>query len=117
MKKCGAGMKSRGSGTTSTLRPSLSSKLLFRLVDLTISFANDHVANKVLIHCIATCIANGAITRNSGATVPSSPTTTSLRVASLEALVRFFIISVFQLLHFDVLYSMQVFHTLSFGHS
>jgi hypothetical protein len=38
-KKCGSGMKYRGSGTTSTLMSSLSSKLSFKLIDLTISFA------------------------------------------------------------------------------
>jgi hypothetical protein len=86
---------------TSTLRPSLSSKLSFRLVDLTISFDIDHLAIfSKLVHCIATCIANGATARNSGATVPSSPTSTSLWVASWSSST-FPIISVFQLLHFD----------------
>jgi hypothetical protein len=64
---------------TSTLRPSLSSRRSFRLVDLTISFAIEHLAIlSKLIHCIATCIANGAIARNSDIAVPTSPTTTSL---------------------------------------
>jgi hypothetical protein len=61
---------------TSTLRPSLSSKLSFRLVDLTISFAIEQLAIlSKLIHWIATCIANDAATKNSSAAVPSSPTT------------------------------------------
>jgi hypothetical protein len=93
-------MKSRGSGTTFMLRPSLSSKLSFRLVDLTISFAIDHLANKLLIHCIATCIANGTAARNLGVAVPSSPTTTSLWVASWSS-DTFPIFSVFLLLYFD----------------
>jgi hypothetical protein len=65
------------------LRPSLSGKLSFRLVELTILFAIEHleILSK-LIHCIATCIANGTAERNSGATVPTTPTTTSLQVAS-----------------------------------
>jgi hypothetical protein len=46
---------------TSTLEPSLSTKLSLRLVDLTISFGIDQVLNKLLIHCIATCIANDAV--------------------------------------------------------
>jgi hypothetical protein len=65
------------------LRPSLSSKLSFRLVDLTISFAIEHlVIFSKLIHYIATCIANDVAVRNSGATVPTSPTTTSLQATS-----------------------------------
>jgi hypothetical protein len=68
---------------TSTLRPSLNSKLSFRLVDLTISFSIEHLAIlSKLIHCIATCIANGIAARNSGAAVPTSLTTTSFRAAS-----------------------------------
>jgi hypothetical protein len=68
---------------TSTLRPSLNSKLSFRLVDLTISFSIEHLAIlSKLIHCIAIYIANGVAARNSGTGVPSSPTTTSLRAAS-----------------------------------
>jgi hypothetical protein len=68
---------------TSTLRPSLNSKLSFRLIDLTISFSIEHLAILLkLIHCIATCIANDAAARNSGAAVPTSPTTTSLRATS-----------------------------------
>jgi hypothetical protein len=64
---------------TSTLRPSLNSKLSFRLVDLTISFSIEDLAIlSKLIHCIATCIANGTAARNSSAAVPTSPTTTSL---------------------------------------
>jgi hypothetical protein len=110
-------MKSRGSGTTSTLRPSLSSKLPFRLIDLTISFAIKHLAIlSKLIHWIVISIANDAAARNSGDVVPSSPTTTSLRVASWSS-DTFSIISVFQLLHFDVLYSMHVWHAPSSGHS
>jgi hypothetical protein len=59
---------------TSTLRPSLNSKLSFRLVDLTISFSIEHLAIlSKLIHYIATCIANGAVTRNSGATFQPLP--------------------------------------------
>jgi hypothetical protein len=46
---------------TSTLEPSLSTKLSLRLVDLTISFGIDQVSNKLLIHCIATCIVNDAV--------------------------------------------------------
>jgi hypothetical protein len=97
MKKWGGGMKSKGSGTksrgnntmqwgsgtTSTLRHSLSSKLSFSLVDLTISISINHLAIlSKLIYCIATCIANGAAVRNLGVTVPTSPTTTSLQAAS-----------------------------------
>jgi hypothetical protein len=68
---------------TSTLRPSLSSKLSFMLVDLTISFCIKHLAVLLKVfHCITTCIANGAAARNSCAVVPTSLTTTSLRVAS-----------------------------------
>jgi hypothetical protein len=40
------------------------------------------VANKLLIHYITTYIANVTVARNSGVVVPSSPTTTSLQVAS-----------------------------------
>jgi hypothetical protein len=68
---------------SSMLKPSLSSTLCFRLVDLTILFANEHLAIfSKLIHCIATCIANGAVARISNAAVPTSLTTTSLRVIS-----------------------------------
>jgi hypothetical protein len=78
-------MKTRGSRATSTLWPSLSSKLSFRLVDLTISFANEHIAILLKpIHCIATCIANGAAARNSSAAVKTCPTTTSLLGRLLE---------------------------------
>jgi hypothetical protein len=42
--KCGGGMKSRGSRMTSALRRSLNSKLSVKLVDLTISFAIEHLA-------------------------------------------------------------------------
>jgi hypothetical protein len=102
---------------TSILRPSLSSKLSFRLVDLTISFAIEHLAIlSKLIHCIETCIANGTAVRNSDTTVPSSSTTTSLWVTSWSS-GSFSIISVFQLLYFDILYLMQIFHTLLSGHS
>jgi hypothetical protein len=88
MKKCSSGMKSRGnrmkqcgSGMTSTLRPLLNIKLSFTLVDLTISFAIEHLAIlSKLINCIATCIANGAAVRNLGPAVPTSHTTTSLQV-------------------------------------
>jgi hypothetical protein len=86
---------------SSTLRPLLISKLSFKLVDLTISFAITYLTiYSKLIYCIATCIVNGATARNSGATVPSSATTTSLRVASWSSNT-FPIISVFQLIHFD----------------
>jgi hypothetical protein len=98
------------------LRPSLNNKLSFRLVDLTISFAIYQVANKLRIYCIATCIENGTTARNSGAIVPSSPTTTSLWVTSWSS-GTFPIINVFQLLRFDVPYTMQVFHTPSSSHS
>jgi hypothetical protein len=65
------------------LRPLLNSKLSFKLVDLTISFSIEHLAIlSELIHCIATCIANGAAVKNLGVVVPTSPTTTSLRAAS-----------------------------------
>jgi hypothetical protein len=95
----------------------LSSKLFFRIVDLTISFAIEHLAIlSKLIHWIATCIANSTVARNSGATVPSSPTTTSLRVTSWSS-GTFPITTVSQLLYFDVLYSMQLWHTPSSGHS
>jgi hypothetical protein len=67
---------------TSMLRPSLNSKLSFRLVDLTISFSIEHLAIlSKLIHYIATCIENGTAARNSSATIPTSPTTTSLWAA------------------------------------
>jgi hypothetical protein len=90
MKKWGGGTKSRGSNTmqcgsgmTSTLRPSLNSKLSFKLVDLTILFSIEHLSIlSKLIHCIAICIVNGTVARNSGVAVPTSPTTTSLRAAS-----------------------------------
>jgi hypothetical protein len=89
-----------GSGMTCTRQPSLSSRRSFRLVDLTISFTIEHLAIfSKLIHCIATCIANGAAARNSGATVQTSPTTTSLRVTSWSS-GAFLIIRVFQFLHF-----------------
>jgi hypothetical protein len=88
---------------TSMLRPSLSSKLSFRLVDLTISFAIEHLAIlSKLIHCIATCIGNGTAARNLGVAVPSSPTTTLVWITSWSS-VMFPIISIFQLLHFDSL--------------
>jgi hypothetical protein len=68
---------------TSTLRPSLSSSRCFRLVDLTISFTIDHLAIlSKLIYCIATYIANGVAARTLNVAVPTSPTTTSLRVTS-----------------------------------
>jgi hypothetical protein len=44
MKKWDSGMKQWGSGMSSTLRPSLSSRWCFRLVDLTISFTIKHLA-------------------------------------------------------------------------
>jgi hypothetical protein len=76
-------MKQWGNEMTSTHRPSLNNRWSFRLVDLTISFAIEHLAIfSKLIYCIATCIANGTASINSGAAVPTSPTTTSLRVAS-----------------------------------
>jgi hypothetical protein len=65
------------------LRSSLNSKLSFRLVDLTILFSIEYLAIlSQLIHCIATCIANDAAARNSGATVPTSPITTFFQGAS-----------------------------------
>jgi hypothetical protein len=68
---------------TSTLRPSLNNNLSFRLIDLTISFSIKHLAILLkLIHCLAICIANDATSRNSGVTVPTSHTTTSLWTAS-----------------------------------
>jgi hypothetical protein len=68
---------------TSTLRPSLNSKLSFILVDLTISCAIEHLTIlSKLIYCIATCIANDAATRNLGAAVSTFSTTTSLQVTS-----------------------------------
>jgi hypothetical protein len=68
---------------SSTLKPSLSNRQSFRLVHLTILFAIEHLAIlSKLIHCILTCIANGATVRSPNATVVASPTTTSLRVAS-----------------------------------
>jgi hypothetical protein len=68
---------------TFTLRPSLNSKLYFKLVDLTISFSIDHLAILLkLIHCIATCIANGVAAGNSGAAIPTFSTTTSFQAAS-----------------------------------
>jgi hypothetical protein len=85
MKKCGDGMNFRGSGMTSTL----SNKLSFKLVDLTILFAIDHLANKLLIHCITTCIANGVAVRNSSAAVSSSPPPLPHFGSPLGALVRF----------------------------
>jgi hypothetical protein len=88
---------------TSMHQPSLSSRRSFKLVDLTISFTIEYLAIfSKLIHCIATCIANGAAARNSGATVLTSPTTISLRVASWSS-GTFPIIRVFQFLHFHVL--------------
>jgi hypothetical protein len=88
---------------TSTFRPSLNKKLSFRLVDLTISFTIEHLAIlSKLIHCIAIYIENGAATRNSGAAIPTSPTTTSLRVASCNSSM-FPIIRFFQFFHFQVL--------------
>jgi hypothetical protein len=63
--------------------PSLSNKLSFRLVDLTISFSIEHLAIlSKLIHCITTCIANGTTTRNSGVIVLTSSITTSHRATS-----------------------------------
>jgi hypothetical protein len=83
MKKCGGGTKQWGSGMTSTHRSLLGSRRSFRWVDFTISFAIEHLAIlSKLIHCIAICIANGVATRNSGAAVPTSSTTTSLQVTS-----------------------------------
>jgi hypothetical protein len=68
---------------TSMLRPWLSSRQSFKLVDLTISFAIEHLAMlSKLIHCIVICIANDTAPRNSNVAIPSSPTTTSLQVAS-----------------------------------
>jgi hypothetical protein len=99
-------MKSWGSGMTSMLRPSLNNILFFKLVDLTISFTIEHLAIvSKLIQWIATCIANGTVASNSGAAVPSSPTTTSLWVTSWSSGM-FPIITIFQFLHFDVLYLM-----------
>jgi hypothetical protein len=63
---------------TTTPRPSPNNSLSFRLVNLTISFAYQSLKT----NCIATCIANGAAARNSGAAVRTSPTITSLRATS-----------------------------------
>jgi hypothetical protein len=77
----------------------------FRLVDLTISFAIEHLTIfSKLIHCIATCIANGAATINSGAAVPTSLTTTSLRVTSWSS-GTFPIIRVFQFFSFFMFFN------------
>jgi hypothetical protein len=78
------------------LGPLLSYKRSFRLVHLTISFTIEHLAIlSKLIHCIATYIANGAAVRNSNATVPISPTTTSFR-SPLGALACFLSLEIFR---------------------
>jgi hypothetical protein len=90
-----------GSGTSTTLRPYLSSRRCFRLVDLIISFTIKHLAiPSKLIHCITTCIANSRAARISSAAVPTSPTTTSLLFVSW-ILGMFRIIWVFQVIHLD----------------
>jgi hypothetical protein len=93
------------------LRSSLSSKLSFRLVDLTISFAIEYLAIlSKLIHWIATCIANGVAARNTGTAVSSSPPLPHFG-SPLGALARFLSLSSFSffiLIHFDVLYSMHI---------
>jgi hypothetical protein len=87
------------------------------LVHLTISFTIEHLAIiSKLIHCMATCIANGAAAKTSNAAVPTSPTTTSLQVTSWSSCT-FHIILVFQILHFDVLELIYDFHTPSSGQS
>jgi hypothetical protein len=61
-----------------------------------ISFTIKHLAIlSKLIYCITTCITNNAIARIWRVTVPTSPTTTSLRFASWNS-VTFCIIWVFQ---------------------
>jgi hypothetical protein len=85
---------------TSTRWNLLSNRWSFRLVDLTISFAIKNLAIlSKLIHYIATSIANGAAERNLGVAVPTSPTSTSLRIVFWSSGM-FPIIRVFQFLHF-----------------
>jgi hypothetical protein len=75
----------------------------FHVSDLTISFTIEHLAIfSKLIHCIATCIANGIAARNSGVVILTCPTITSLQVTSWSS-GTFPIIRVFQFLHFHVL--------------
>jgi hypothetical protein len=90
---------------SSMLKPSLSSRRSFKLIDLTISFAIEHLAIlSKLIHCIATCIANGASARTSNAAVPTpsplphsgSPLGAQVHFLSFEFLMSFILI------HFDV---------------
>jgi hypothetical protein len=93
----GSKMKSRGSETKyrgrnmkpwdsvmiTTPRPSPSNSLSFRLVNYFIRY-RAHI-NIFKTNCIATCIANGAATRNLVATVTTSPTTTSFQAASTSS--------------------------------
>jgi hypothetical protein len=116
----GSGTRHWGSGTSTTLRPYLSSRQCFRLVDLIISITIEHLAIlSKLIHCIATCIANSAAGRISSIAIPISPTTTSLRFASWSSSTfhTFEFFKSFVSIHFDVLQTIQVFYTPSFGHS
>jgi hypothetical protein len=57
--------------------------LSFRLVNYFIRY-RAHI-NTLKTNCIPTCIANGAVARNSVAAVATSPTTTSLQVASTSS--------------------------------
>jgi hypothetical protein len=57
--------------------------LSFRLVNYFICY-RAHI-NIFKTNCIPTCIANGAVARNSVAVVATSPTTTSLRAASTSS--------------------------------
>jgi hypothetical protein len=60
-----------------------SSSLSFRLVNYFIRY-RAHI-NTFKTNCIPTCIANGAVARNSVVVVATSPTTTSLRAASTNS--------------------------------
>jgi hypothetical protein len=104
-KKWSGRTKQWGSGTSTTLKPLLSSRRCFRLVELTISFAIEHLAIlSKLIYC--TCIANGVAARTSNAAVPTSPTT-SLRVVSWSSGM-FHIIWIFQVLHLDLFWCSSI---------
>jgi hypothetical protein len=68
---------------STTLRPLLSSRQCFRLVDLIISFTIKYlIILSKLIHCIVTCIANNTAARILSVAVPTCPTTTMLRFTS-----------------------------------
>jgi hypothetical protein len=93
----GSGMKSRGSetnfrgrnmkqwdsGTTNTPMHLSSSSLSFRLVNYFIRY-RAHI-NTFKTNYISTCIANGAVIRNSVAVVATSPTTTSIQATSTSS--------------------------------